>query len=125
MSLNRCIAPVAIGASGAEGLVAAHLILSLDNSTLIAPMPLSDPSVKPVLLSFPYLAQHCTSNFTDAHSSVYRMLASLTGAGSLVKPVQLSLDPFVPLSIFSLCFGVSMVVWTWRFDGGLDLVPRR
>ena len=58
MSLHRCIAPVGIGSSGAEGLAAAHLTSSLDNSTLIAPMPLSDQSVKPVLLSFPHLAQY-------------------------------------------------------------------
>ena len=57
-SLHRCIAPVGIGSSGAEGLAAAHLTSSLDNSMLIAPMPLSDPSVKPVLLSFPHLAQY-------------------------------------------------------------------
>ena len=39
-------------------VTAAHLTTSLNNSTLIAQMPLSDPSVKPVLLSFPHLAQY-------------------------------------------------------------------
>ena len=60
--LHRCIAPVAIGSSGAEGLAAARLTSSLDNSTSIAPMPVPDPSVKPVLLSFPHLAQHALPN---------------------------------------------------------------
>ena len=47
-----------IGSFGAEGLAAARLTSFLDNSTSIALMPLSDPSVKPVLLSFPHLAQY-------------------------------------------------------------------
>ena len=46
-SLHLCIAPMGIGSSSAEGLAAANLTSSLDNSILIAPMPLSDPSVKP------------------------------------------------------------------------------
>ena len=46
-----------VGSSGAEGLAVARLTSSLDNSTSIAPMPLSGPSVKPVLLSVPHLAQ--------------------------------------------------------------------
>jgi hypothetical protein len=41
-----------IGSSGAEGLAAARLTLSLDNSTSNAPMPDFNLSVKPVLLSF-------------------------------------------------------------------------
>ena len=47
-SLHPCIAPVGIGSSGAEGLAAAHLTSSLDNSMLNAPMLVSDLSVKPV-----------------------------------------------------------------------------
>jgi len=54
-----------IGSSGAEGLPAAHLASSLDNSMLIAPMPVFDPSVKPVLLSFSHLAQYARPNCTD------------------------------------------------------------
>ena len=61
-SLHQGIAPVGIGSSDAEGLAAAHLTSSLDNSTLIAPMSLSDPSIKPVLLSFPHLAQYAQPN---------------------------------------------------------------
>ena len=57
-SLHRCIAPVGIGSSGAEGLAAVRLTSSLDNSMLNAPMPVPDPSVKPVLLSFPHLSQY-------------------------------------------------------------------
>jgi hypothetical protein len=53
---------VAIGSSGAVGLATARLTSSLDNSTSIAPMPVPDPSVKPVLLSFPHLAQHALPN---------------------------------------------------------------
>jgi len=37
-----------IGSTGVEGLDAALLTSSLDNSTLNAPMPVFDPSVKPV-----------------------------------------------------------------------------
>ena len=83
MSLNRCIAPVAIGASGAEGLAAAHLTSSLDNSTLIAPMPLSDPSVKPVLLSFPHLA-HCAHPIAlMLRASVYPTTIGCTDGGDI------------------------------------------
>jgi len=57
-SLHRCLLRWGIGSSGAEGLAAAHLTSSLDNSMLNAPMPDSDPSVKPVLLSFPHLTQY-------------------------------------------------------------------
>jgi len=64
-SLHRCIAPMGIGSSGAEGLPAAHLASSLDNSMLIAPMPVFDPSVKLVLLSFSHLAQYARPNCTD------------------------------------------------------------
>ena len=70
-SWHRCIALMGIGPSGAEGLAAAHLTSSLDNSMLNAPMPDSDPSVKLVLLSFSHLAQYSTSNFTDAQVSVH------------------------------------------------------
>jgi hypothetical protein len=61
-SLHRCIAPVPIGSSGAEGLADVRLTSSLDNSTSIAPMPVPDPSVKPVPLSFSHLAQHARPN---------------------------------------------------------------
>ena len=61
-SLHRGIAPVGIGSSDAEGLAAAHLTSSLDNSTLIAPMLVSDPSVKLTLLSFPHLVQYAQPN---------------------------------------------------------------
>ena len=56
-SLHRRLLRWGIGSSGAEDLAAVHFTSSLDNSTLIAPMPLSGLSVKPVLLSFPHLAQ--------------------------------------------------------------------
>ena len=69
--MHRCIAPVAISSSGAEGLAAADLTSSLDNSKLNAPMPLSDPSVKSVLLSFSYLTQ-CARPIAPMHrASVY------------------------------------------------------
>jgi len=42
------LAPMAIGATGAENLAPAHLTSSLSNSMVIAQMPPSIPSVKPV-----------------------------------------------------------------------------
>ena len=56
-SLHRRITPVVIGSSGAEGLAAACLTLSLDNGMLIAPMLDMTSSVQPVPLRFPHLAQ--------------------------------------------------------------------
>jgi len=47
-SLHRRLLRWCIDSSGAEGFAAAHLTSSLDNSTSIAPMPVPDPSVKPV-----------------------------------------------------------------------------
>ena len=43
---------MAVGAYGAEGLAAARLIMSLEHSTLIAPMLYLTPSVQPVLHFF-------------------------------------------------------------------------
>jgi len=60
-----------IGSPDAEGLAFGHMTSSLDNSMLIAPMPIFDPSVKPVLLSFPHLAQYARPNCTDALVPVY------------------------------------------------------
>jgi len=60
-----------IGSPDAEGLAFGHMTSSLDNSMLIAPMPIFDPSVKPVLLSFPHLAQYARPNCTDALVLVY------------------------------------------------------
>ena len=92
-----------IGSSGAEGLAAAHLTSSLDNSMLIAPMPLSDLSVQPVPLRFLHLDQL-------AHQI----------AQASVKLVQLILHCFVQfvagiiwmleiysISRFLLCFDIS------------------
>ena len=70
-SLHRHLLRWGIGSTSAEGLAAAHLTSSLDNSMLIAPMPLSDPSVKPVLLSFPHLTQYARPNCTDALMPVH------------------------------------------------------
>ena len=58
MSLHRYIALVGIGSSRTEGLAATRLTSSLDNGMLIAPMIDLTPSVQPVLLSFPHLAQY-------------------------------------------------------------------
>ena len=86
-SLHRCIAPVGIGSSGAEGLAAAHLTSSLDNSTLIAPMPLSDPSVKPVLLSFPHLAQYARPITPMQWRRFFRTTIECFDSRASVKPV--------------------------------------
>ena len=58
-SLHRCIASVAIGSTGAEGLTPAHLTTSLDNSMVIAPMPIFGPSFKPVPKSCLDLISSC------------------------------------------------------------------
>jgi len=96
-SLHPCIAPVGIGSSGAEGLAAAHLISSLDNSILIAPMPLNDPSVKPVPKScfhlIPFGAQTCT----DALASVLPTTIRCIDGATSVYPVLQILHPFRPI----------------------------
>ena len=69
-SLHRRLLRWGIGSSGVEGLSAAHSTSSLDNSTLIAPMPLSDLSVKPVPKSYLVLILSGTKNYTDARASV-------------------------------------------------------
>ena len=74
---------MAIGSSGAEGLAAAHLTSSLDNSMLNAPMPLSDPSVKPLLLSFPHLAQCARPIALMRRVSVYPATIECTDGGAI------------------------------------------
>ena len=70
MSLHRRLLRWGIGSSSAEDLAAAHLTSSLDNIMLNAPMPLSDPSVKPVPKSYLDLIPFGTKNYTDARASV-------------------------------------------------------
>ena len=60
-SLHRCLLRWGIGSSGAEGLVSGHLTSSLDNSTVITPMPNLTPSVQPVQHFFLHLT------FLDLH----------------------------------------------------------
>jgi len=72
-----------IGSSGAEGLAAAHLTSSLDNSMLDAPMPVSDPSVKLVLLSFPHLAQCAHPIVPMLRASVYPAIIGCTDGGAI------------------------------------------
>jgi len=64
-------APMVIGSTGAEGLAAALLTSSLDNSTLNAPMPVFDSSVKPVPKGCLNLISSGTKTCTDAWASVY------------------------------------------------------
>jgi hypothetical protein len=136
--LHRCIAPVGIGSSGAEGLAAVHLTSSLDNSMSIAPMPVPDPSVKPVPKGcfhlIPFGAQTCT----DAWASVLSTTIGCTDGAMSVYPVLQVLHSFRPiccddlldplnifLSGFSLYFGTSTIDWTYHLDGGLDVASQQ
>ena len=83
MSLHRRLLRWGIGSSGAEGLVVAHLTSSLDNNMLKAPMPLSDPSVKPVLLRFPHLAQLAHPIAPMLRASVYPTTIKCTDGGAI------------------------------------------
>ena len=137
MSLHRCIAPVGIGSSGAEGLAAAHLTSSLDNSTLIAPMPLSDPSVKPVLLSFSHLAQYARPIIPMQWRRFFRKPSDVLMVGhrlnwcsrNCIFSSNSSRRSFESLkyiiSGFTLYFDTSTTDWTCHLDGGLDMAFRR
>ena len=129
MSLNRCIAPVAIGASGAEGLAAAHLTSSLDNSTLIAPMPLSDMSVKPVLLSFPHLAQYARLITPMQWRRFFRQPLDVPMVGHRLNRCSrnciFSSNYSWRSSRFPLYFRTSTTDWTCHLDGGLDIASWR
>jgi len=70
-SLHRWYASMVIGSTGVEGLDAALLTSSLDNSTLNAPMPVFDPSVKPVPKGCLDLISSSTKTCTNARASVY------------------------------------------------------
>ena len=120
-SLHRCFAPVGIGSSGAEGLAAAHLTSSLDNSTLIAPMPLSDPSVKPVLLSFPHLAQYARPITLMQWRRFFRQPSDVPMVGHWLNRCSRNCI----FSGFLLYFGTSTADWTCHLDGGLDMASRR
>ena len=122
-SLHRYIAPVGIGSSGAEGLAAAHLTLSLDNSTLVAPMPLSDPSVKPVLLSFFHLAQYARPITPMQWRRFFRQPSDVPMVGHRLNRCNRN-------CIFSSnsswrSFGSSTTDWNCHLDGGLDMASRR
>ena len=80
-----------IGSSGVEGLAAAHLTSSLDNSMSNAPMPLSDPSVKPMLLSFPHLAEYARPNalMLVLDPSVKLVLLSFPHLAQYARPITL------------------------------------
>ena len=120
-SLHRCIAPVGIGSSGAEGLAAAHLTSSLDNSTLIAPMPLSDPSVKPVLLSFSHLAQYARPIIPMQWRRFFRQPSDVPMVGHRLNRCSRNCI----FSEFPIYFGTSTTDWTCHLDGGLDMASRR
>ena len=96
-SLHRRIAPMGIGSFGAEGLAAAHLTSSLDNSTLIAPMPLNDPSVKPVPKSCFHLIPVGAHTCTDAWASVLPITIGCTDGAMSVYPVLQILHLFHPI----------------------------
>ena len=83
-SLHKCIASVAIGSTGAEGLTPAHLTMSLDNSMVIAPMHIFGPSVKPVPKSCVDLIPSGTKTCTDAWASVYPITIGCTDGASSV-----------------------------------------
>ena len=124
--LHRRLLRWGIGSSGAEGLAAAHLTSSLDNSMLIAPMPLSDPSVKPVLLSFPHLAQLAHPIAPMHRASVYPATIGctdgraigLTGAADSASscPIRRG-DQLDTSNIFYLWIFTIL----WHLDSGLDL----
>ena len=84
-----------VGSIGAEDLAPERLTLSLDNSMLNAPMLVSDPSVKPVLLSFPYLTQLAHPIAPMHRASVYPATIGCTDGRASVKPVLLILRCFV------------------------------
>ena len=91
-SLHRRLLRWGIGSSSAEGLAAAHLTSSMDNSMLIVPMPLSDPSVQPVPKGCLDLIPSGTKTCTDAWTSL-RLIG----------------------------LGILMVDWTWHLDDGLNI----
>ena len=84
-SLHRRLLRWCIGSSGAERLATAHLTSSLDNSTLIAPMLVSDPSVKPVTLD--QIRSCCTLLFllTYCNDAMLRCTVGSTGAEDLTS----------------------------------------
>jgi len=141
-SLHRCIAPVGIGSFGAEGLAAAHLTSSLDNNMSNAPMPLSDTSVKPMLLSFPHLAEYARPNaLMQGHRCIRQpSVAPMVGhrfnrcswlcifsSNSSRRSFEslkyiLSLDFHYSLAALRLIgLVILMVDWTWRLDEGLNI----
>ena len=72
-----------VGSTGAEDMASARLISSLDNSMVIAPMTIFDPSVKPVLLNFPHLAQYARPNAPVHKASVYPATIGCTDGGAI------------------------------------------
>ena len=135
-SLHRCIAPVGIDSSDAEGLAAAHLTSSLDNSTLIAPMPLSDTSVKPVLLSFPHLAQYARPITLMQWRRFFRQPSDVPMVGHRLNRCsrncifssnssRRSFGLDMASRLYPLYFGTSTTDWNYHLDGGLDMTSRR
>jgi len=124
-------------------VTAAHLTTSLDNSTLIAPMPLSDPSVKPVLLSFPHLAQYARPN-APMHGCrcirqpsdtpmVWRRFNRCSWI-CVLSSNSSQLNLWISTILWHLCdwldlsswwwigHGVSTIDWTLRLDDELDVL---
>ena len=124
--LHRRLLRYGIGSSGAEGLAAAHLTSSLDNSMLNAPMPLSDPSVKPLLLSFSHLTQcarpiapmrrvsvyPATIGCTDGRAIGLTSVADSASSCPIRRGHQLDTSNIFYLWIFTIL---------WHHCGGLDL----
>jgi len=131
-----------VGSTGAEDLASARLTSSLDNSTLNAPMPLSDPSVKLVLLSFSHLAQYARPITPMQWRRFFRQPSDVPMVGHRLNRCSwicnfssnmsrrsfgyfkylLSLDfhyAWAPLRRIGL--DTLMVDWTWRLDDGLNI----
>ena len=141
-SLHRRLLRWGIGSSGAEGLATAHLTSSLDNSMLIAPMLVSDPSVKPVLLSFSHLAQYARPNAPMQGRQCIRQPSDAPMVGHrfnrcswiCIFSSNLSRRSFGYFKYFLFLnfhytlaprrwFGlvILMVDWTWRLDNWLNI----
>ena len=134
------------GSTGAEGVVPARLTSSLDNSTLIAPMPLFMLSVQPMPkadLTWFYSALRNKSTWrrrfirlpSDAPMVMHRLnrchyfLPNLSNASQQAIgsfKFILSLDFHYALtSLRQIGLVILMMDWTWRLDDRLDIASWR
>ena len=123
-SLHRRFLRWGIGSSGAEGLAPGQLTSSLNNSILIAPMPLSDMSVQPVPKSCLDLISSGTKSCTSGDHRMNRWLSvDLTGATDSASSCPICRSDHLDISNL-LCFCISTTYWTWYLNSGLDMASR-